>query len=173
MMAQVELKKPASPNALSALRQRLEKAVLLKPDYRDAHYYLGLACLRLGDAKGAVVALEQAIALNPQQQLPARLHLARAYRQLGQHREAEEQIQQTQPLMEFSLALSELRARLRWHPRDPDLHYRIGQLYLSLGEKQAAQRAFWKALRLNPQHRAARSLLTKLQAEKQETHPSP
>lgn len=173
MMAQVELKKPTSANALPAIRQILEKAVHLKPDYRDAHYYLGLTCLRLGDAKGAAAALEQAIALNPQQQLPARLNLARAYRQLGNRREAEEQIKQTQPLMEFSLALSELQARLRWHPRDPDLHCRVGKLYLSMGEKQAAQRAFLKALRFDPQHRAAKSLLAQLQSGKKEGEEAP
>lgn len=166
MMAQVELKKPASANALSATRQILEKSVRLKPDYRDAHYYLGLTCLRLGDAKGAVAALEQAIALNPQQQLPARLNLARAYRLLGNHRSAEEQVQQTQPFMEFSLALSELQARLRWQPRNPDLHCRVGKLYLSIGERQAAQRAFLKALRFNPQHHVAKSLLAQMQSGK-------
>ncbi|HXG22935.1 MAG TPA: tetratricopeptide repeat protein [Chthonomonadales bacterium] len=173
LMAQVELKKPASANALSDTRQILEKAVRLKPDYRDAHYYLGLTCLRLGDAKGAVAALEQTIALNPQQQLPARLNLARAYRLLGNHRAAEEQIKRTQPLLEFSLALSELQARLRWHPRDPNLHCRVGKLYLSLGERQAAQRAFLKALRFNPQHRLAKSLLAQLQSRKKEGDKTP
>jgi Flp pilus assembly protein TadD len=65
----------------------LKEALLIKPDYADASYNLGLAYQRLGRQQEAIISYKETIRLNPNYS-KAHNNLGKAYETLGRNNEA-------------------------------------------------------------------------------------
>lgn len=156
--ALIHLQNSASADAPVKARELLERAAQLAPADALLLYNLGRAALRMGDAAAAAAAFEQAVHRDPRH-LAARMNLARAYQRLGRLEEAEALLREVQPLLETSLELTQLQARVRRDPADADAHYRLGRIFLAQGQQEVARRRFRKALLANPEHADARKAL--------------
>ncbi len=90
-------------------------------DSAAAHYLIGCAYLRLGNAQEALKALQQSHQIDPAV-TALNFQLALAYEQLGHNEEA---LQQLQTVIEFE-------------PEHPAAHYRLSQLLLRAGRQAEA-----------------------------------
>jgi tetratricopeptide (TPR) repeat protein len=130
----------------SYLRQgRADMALQSVQDVRDdaegageAMTVAGLALLRLGEVKGARLALERAIKLRPNQ-FEADMALAELNLALGNGQRA--------------IALLEAASVLR--PREFQVWLTMARVYNDLGTKDKAIQAYRKAVKLSPGHREA------------------
>ena len=90
----------------------LEQAIVLKPDFAQAHHNLGVARSRAGDSAGAVRAYRDALRCNPGD-VGAHVALAEELIRAGQHAEAAGHLQRASALEPSDPRVQELRERLR------------------------------------------------------------
>ena len=157
-----------SPQDLQRARQLAEQALQEHPQNGPNHAILGLLDLRTGHNATAVTHLEAAL-LADRADIEARTNLAKAYQRVGREADAALQLKVLQSEIEFTDQLRRLTDQSKLRPRDPDLHYQKGNLYLSAGVNGKARAEYEAALELNPQHQAARAALQKLSAAGQPT----
>ncbi len=138
--------------AVTALRRALE----LKPDFKDARYQLGVACLRRGWRKLALSAFQEALELDPQSlqyRETVRLLSLEPRRGIGADaarlvQRAEEALEQGAPEAAYDL----LTAAVAAEPGKPQLHASAALLASALGRPREAVRFAHRLLRQNPQH---------------------
>jgi tetratricopeptide (TPR) repeat protein len=130
-----------------AAEHSFREAVLLAPDFAQAHFWLGVALLDQDDAVGAAACFREAVRLQPQH--------AAAYEKLGLCLEKRG---------DRAGALEALRAAVRYLPQSADLHRRLGKLLAAEGERGAALEQLDRALALNPDDAEARELAGRLRA---------
>ncbi|HEV2765081.1 MAG TPA: tetratricopeptide repeat protein [Pyrinomonadaceae bacterium] len=136
-------------------------AIKLRPDFRDAQYHAGLSLRAMGDYKSALEVfarlnraagpagtevgeairetlqqMDRALRDAEPETTPASLleNVADAYRVAGRHAD--------------SVAL--YRRLLRWAPRDPSLHNKLGLALYSLNDYAAAAESLRRAVALTP-----------------------
>jgi Tfp pilus assembly protein PilF len=120
-------------------------AARMRPDFADAHNNLGAMLARAGRTNEAITEYTAALRINPSYAL-AHQNLALALAGAGRLDEA----------------LRECLAALALDPSNADWHYQAASLFHRLGNSRAARAHLEDALRLNPQHDAARRALDEI-----------
>jgi tetratricopeptide (TPR) repeat protein len=158
---------------------RLTQVVARNPDYAEAHLNLGSLLGALKRHDEAIHHLATAARLNPTL-LPAHLNLATAYLDTAQWSKAEEHFLRARSLnprlAQTYLGLGTSQARqnrpadaattfrqaLSIGTQSPHTYTQLGQALLALDDRKAATEAFQLALKLDPNHAAARRALQEL-----------
>lgn len=128
-----------------------ERALLIQPDLYEGYEYLGRALLRLGLKEEALNAFSSAVVLEPETSahrylLQAEIHIARE---------------------EWQAAVAAYQQAAALAPKDPAPHYEMGLiLQRDPTSEERALAHFRYALRLNPDHVAARLALGQLYAKR-------
>ncbi len=115
-LGQVLEKQGRWPEAIAAFRQALTNPLYATPDL--ARFHLGLSLAHEGDYQGAMIALEDALVVNPPNVPPAllNLELGRVYHKLGFERRSRETLTKVTTLDkggEYAAAANELLTRLK------------------------------------------------------------
>lgn len=116
------------------------------PDLWEAHFGLGLALRRLGDASAAETALRRSLALWPEQ--PDALH------ELGVSLLAQSRLDE---------AVLTLESAARVRPDDPGYLADVGFAYMLAGNLHAARNRLERALRLDPEDEITKQYVAELQ----------
>ena len=66
----------------------------------------------------------------------------------------------------YTKAIVHYKALLKYKPRDPQIHYEIGQLYMLKGDYDSAYREFITVLNLDPRNAMARRALSELKLKR-------
>lgn len=125
----------------------LSQVVSKQPRQGWFHYLLGMHRLKVGKNRQAVEALEKSIGLNPSAM--AYHGLGSAYLRTGQTQKGERA---------FQKAILIHQGESGFHA---EFHLDLGKLYLAEGKNQEAQEEWRIALRFEPNHAEARTLLEK------------
>jgi putative PEP-CTERM system TPR-repeat lipoprotein len=129
----------------------LKQAITLAPDFADAVILLAGIHIRMGEPNAAIVSLQQLVQRHPEISR-AWLLLADAYRSAD----------------DFDNALAVYRQLERLFPRDPQVSWLMGLLFVQHKNADEAREAFNKALELVPDYLPALEQLVNLDlAEKQ------
>lgn len=148
-----------------------KRAAGLDPDWSNPHTNMGAAFVYLGKPELALRAYEHALALEPDSAI-AHYNLGVLLRDAGDLDSAREALERAreQPSMfiEATFALAEtwldrdpeaavdlLVQVLERYPDEPDLWARLGDVFLSVGERDHAEGCWRRALDLDPAHAAA------------------
>lgn len=115
--------------ALTFFRQ----AVVLAPDFTQAHYSLGLALAETEDTAGAMRELQMVLVKEPLNPAPNEA-LGSLLLRSGHYGEA----------------LGYLGKALRFKPRDHELHFKVANALIGLGRWSEAEEALKETLSLNP-----------------------
>lgn len=174
-------------DSLDAADRALAEATQLSPEAPFAHFWLGVARRRAGDASGAVAPLREAVRLAPRL-TEARTELARALEEAGQRTDAI-------PVMEAALRQDPLRHIGAWNDLglwrleagqagsaltplgtavalDPTLAtawLNLGAAAVAANTPEAAERALTTTLRLDPANTGAMGNLALLRAQQGRT----
>ncbi len=158
-----------------------ESALRIDPENLDALEGLGQIALNAGRPAQAIPLLEKALRRSPDDPL-LRQQLALAYAQSGRYADAMQQLKQAQRLSpsdpqphamlsqvyaaedNLPQAISEQQQVLRLSASDPDAWNNLGVLEVKAGDSAAARDDFEHALRIAPDHAAARANLARLNA---------
>ncbi len=135
----------------------LKEALLIKPDYADAHYNLGLAYQRLGRQQEAIISYKETIRLNPNYS-KAHNNLGKAYEALGRNDESSAEYKET-----LRLDPSDTIARNNLNLLDPSNTinrntlnllgpFDQGTKLLKEGEYDSAIPYLKEAIRINPDY---------------------
>ncbi len=108
---------------------RLNRALLMKPDYPEAHFNLGNALRNLGQPDQAARSFRTAIALKPNY-VEALQNLSDSLRALDRHAEA----------------IAALRRAIEISPSDARLHNNLGILLRDMGSLEEARQSFDRAI---------------------------
>lgn len=152
-----------SAQDLQQAGQLAEQALRTNPQDGPSHMILGLLDLRANHNQEAIGHLEAALLAN-RSDTEARSNLAKAYQRVGRAADAALQLKVLQSELEVTDQMRHLTTQSKMRPRDPDLHYQLGNLYVSTGANDKAKSEYETALEMNPQHQAARRALQKLTA---------
>jgi tetratricopeptide (TPR) repeat protein len=147
----------------------LEEAIRLKPDYSDAHNYLGFIYFRDGKVEQAIdsyqKALENLLYMNPQD---AQLNLGVAYLSRKEyHKAAAHLLEAIRLVPDFAAAYNNLgkayeglkqyrKARhayeqaVEYNPQNADAYLNLGKLLYRSRERQQAIEAFTQVIRSAP-----------------------
>jgi len=106
---------PEKPEAIESYKQ----AIRIDPDYRDAHFNLGLAYYNSGKYEEKIESYKQAIRIDPDY-ADAHYNLGNAYGRSGKYEEA----------------IESYRQALRIDPDDARAHYNLGYVYGESGKYQ-------------------------------------
>jgi tetratricopeptide (TPR) repeat protein len=145
------------PEAVRAL----EQVAYHRPDYPDVHNLLGVALSMTGAALRAESHLQRALELNPRY-AEAHLNLAILLSERGAYHAARDHLREFDRLAvpaDGSLpeaALDDLSKR----------HFALGQRYRACGLVEEAEGEFRRALRLRPEYRDVRLVLSRLLFER-------
>ena len=112
---------------------RLNRALLIKPGYAEAHFNLGNALRRSGQAEQAAESFRAAIRFRPGY-VEAQQNLSAALRDLGRPAEA----------------ISALRQAVEINPRNAGLYNNLGVLLRDAGSLDEARQMFERAIALDP-----------------------
>jgi tetratricopeptide (TPR) repeat protein len=174
-MALIDRQRGDTASALA----RLNQVVVRNPDYAEAHLNLGSLLGALKRHDEAIHHLTTAVTLNPTL-LPAHLNLATAYLDTSQWSKAEEHFLRARSLnprlAQTHLGLGtaqasqnrpadaavSFRQALSLGSQSPHTYTQLGQALLALDDRKAATDAFQLALKLDPNHAAARRALQEL-----------
>ncbi|MEL6614716.1 MAG: tetratricopeptide repeat protein [Bacteroidota bacterium] len=174
-------------DSLASADRALTEATSLSPEAPFAHFWLGVARRRAGDASGAVAPLREAVRLAPRL-TEARTELARALEEAGQRTEAI-------PVMEAALRQDPYRHIAAWNDLglwrleagqagsaltplttavtlDPTLTtawLNLGAAAVAAGDAERAERALTTTLRLDPASTGAMGNLALLRSQQGRT----
>jgi protein O-GlcNAc transferase len=109
------------------------RAVLLDPDFAEAHNDRGVILAANGLFEDALSCFERAVALNPGY-LEARNNLARGLRSIGR----------------FDEALSQFELVLKSTPASPVAHFNLASVFELIGRKPDAEKHYRSAIALRP-----------------------
>ncbi len=123
----------AGQAAQAAAMQEYQNALDLEADWPSGRLNIGILRLRQGRGDEALLAFEQAIALDPLFE-PAYVNLADTLRRLGRDADGERVLRQGLALL----------------PRSAELHHALGLLLVRQGDQRAALRELSAAARLAP-----------------------
>jgi cellulose synthase operon protein C len=156
----LSLKQPPSAHRKEAIGI-LRETRNLSPGHAGVLVELG-ALLAADQQWGeAVDALRTAVQLAPRT-MQAHYLLADCYRRLGQEGESRRAEATFKRLQEHGARLQALHTRLEDEPESAALRFRIGDLYASAGDLEAAIRVFRAGLQREPDNAAARQRLAQL-----------
>jgi predicted TPR repeat methyltransferase len=130
---------------LDTAAKMFENAILLKPDYAEAHYNLGVALKQDGKLNIAVESYKRAISLLPSY-ADAHNNLGNTLSELGQKDDA---IKCFEKVIEIN-------------PNYAEAHYNLGSVFRTLGKFEAAIKSFERSLIINPNYGEAKHLLNVL-----------
>ncbi len=125
-----------------------QRALRTKPDYAEAHNNLGVALWNLGKLEEAIGHFQQALRIKPDF-AEAQNNLGAALWRSGKLEEAIRHFQQA----------------LRIKPDYAEVHYELGSALEQAGRPQEAIGHYQQALRIKPDYAAARTALSRLQAD--------
>jgi predicted Zn-dependent protease len=111
-----------------------------------------------GTPEEALVWLKRAEAVAPRES-DVLQNLARAYRRLGKHRDAETCERQLQDIQKLYERLAIIERQIAKDPENIPLRYEAGVIYLRLGRTEDAARWLRILLRLDPNHQPTHKLL--------------
>jgi tetratricopeptide (TPR) repeat protein len=155
----------------------IQKALQMDPDYAEAHNNLGAELLRQGKIDEALEHFNAALRTNPdiaeahnnigiimiqKGNLDAAIsHFQKALQIAPEFEPAKNNLQKALALRQNNMGaeVGKLLTALKSSPDDPGLNYRLGNLYLGLGELNNAVRQFEKALALQPKFLEAQNNL--------------
>lgn len=144
------------------------EAIALDGKHAGAHYALGVALTRKGDAAAARAELEQAAVLSPGNPLPA-LGLAELFAAAGDLKQAEQYAREavkTQPGLlqgrlvlgqvleadgRYDEAMQQYRDMAATHPKLAAPHFHVGALLHRRGDLTEAATEYGKALKIDPE----------------------
>lgn len=126
--------------------EELDKAIHLKPDYAEAHEYLGDGYQSMGKWAESLHEYQIAIKIKPT--------LWRVYQNMGGVYFG---------LRRYDDSLIYVKKALSLVPTSADLQTNIGVIYMRKGDKEKAKTAFLKALELDPKFNKAKQGLSLLQ----------
>jgi protein O-GlcNAc transferase len=109
------------------------RAVLLNPDFAEAHNDRGVILAANGLFEGALSCFERAVALNPGY-LEARNNLGRGLRSIGR----------------FDEALTQFELVLKSTPASPVAHFNLASVFELIGRKPDAEKYYRSAIALRP-----------------------
>jgi 4-amino-4-deoxy-L-arabinose transferase-like glycosyltransferase len=138
----------------------LERAIASRPDYAEAHNFLGIALYRLGRLREAADHLRAAVQSHPGYR-DARVNLEIL------HREARQLAEQARPLVEQSrwqAALPLLARAAALQPDSPARWAQLARAQAALADTAAALHSWQEALRLQPGWPEAGEALRRLEA---------
>ena len=157
-----------SAEAIEAYKQ----AIRIKPDFAEAHCFLGIRYGMLGRNAEAIEAYKQAIRIKPDYP-EAHYNLGVTHGELGRNAEAIEAYKQAiriKPdyaqahcnlgvkygeLGRHAEAVEAYKEAIRINPDHPNAHYNLGVAYGNLGRRAEAIGAFKQAIRIKPDHAQA------------------
>ncbi|HUQ70519.1 MAG TPA: tetratricopeptide repeat protein [Planctomycetaceae bacterium] len=139
-------------------QELLRSARELDPTYAPACLQEGVLLLLLGRAGDALVALEEAVRLAPQNS-QAHFYLSQAYGRTGEDAKSAEQLRLMQEIRAVEREFSELHSLAAQNPEDADVRYRIGVLARKLGKAELSRMWFHAALALQPDRAGALAAL--------------
>jgi len=149
-----------------------EEAIKKKPDFAEAHYWLGWAYGMLGRHKEAIEPFKEAIRLKPDY-AEAHNDLGYVYNKLGRHTEAIKAYKQAiciQPdfylahnnigavyhkLSRYREAIEAYKQAIRIKPDFAQAHYNLGLVYAKLSRYMEALEAFKLAISIQPDYAEA------------------
>jgi len=115
-----------------------EQALMIKPNYVDAHYKLGNTLKALGQLDEAVQSYEKALIINPNS-AEVLNNLANTFKALGQ----------------LDTAIKHCEAVLVIKPDCADIYNNIGNMLYELGQLDGAVKSYEKALAIKPDYAEA------------------
>ncbi len=157
-----------------------QQMVVKEPENIDHRTELGFTYYTLGDYRGALDHLEQAIKMD-ETYLPAYLSRGFVYVALGRLDEALRDFEQAKELSPedfrghlnsgivfremgmFEESIADLERARTLHPRGSDIYYHLALTYEQMGEAQAALELLGRSLELDPQNALALAALARLQ----------
>jgi tetratricopeptide (TPR) repeat protein len=140
-------------------RQTLARALSRDPKYGPALRTRGLLALWEKQPADAEVWLRRTLEALPHD-YEAHFVLSQALQQQGKTAAAEAQARIAENLKRRLERLDEIkRSFMAQHPRDPEAHYELGTLLLSLGHTEVGRDWLLSALRLDPDYRPAHAAL--------------
>jgi Tfp pilus assembly protein PilF len=153
--------------------ERFQRAVYLKEDYSEAHNYIGVIYMDMGQWEKAIVAFDQALK-NYLYETPALAlyNSGWAYYNLKNYSKALSQYQQAlskdstrhlHPRIEKNIGLiylkqsnfpeakAHLEKSVNLNPSLYDAHFYLGETYLKINDNENARRSFRQVIKLAPQ----------------------
>ncbi len=146
-----------------------QKALVINPDYAEAHDNLGNALFQMGQADEALVHFQKALVINPDY-AEAHNNLGEALRQKGQADEAMTHYQRALIInpdfaeAHYNLgnafiqksrvdeAMSHYRTALRLKPDFAEAHKDLGNAFIQKGQAREAVAHYEEAVRINPKN---------------------
>ena len=135
----------AAEQRYSDALKHYEAALKLRPNNANAHYNIAVAMKALQRTNDVILHLQQVVALNPQFR-EARYNLASELARQGK----------------LEAAVAEYRETINRWPQLVDAYYGLASTLVQLHQLDRAAEAARTALRLNPNHAAAKALLQQL-----------
>jgi tetratricopeptide (TPR) repeat protein len=150
-----------TPENLREGIKAFEKATQLKPEWGDAFAELGRMRLALGDAKGAIEALEYIWKRNVRTE-EAAYNLAAAYRKVGQIARAEQLTKEFKRLSDFATRYQALKKKIVVNPNDLETATLLAEMETEQKNYSDAQMLIGGVLRAKPQDVRALKVAIKL-----------
>lgn len=138
---------------------------------REALLEQALADLELNHNDDAVVALTEAVKMNPRS-IVARQALARALRATGKPEEAREHAEYVAEAQEAVQKADQLATRITQHPEETETRYQIGMTYLRYAVPERGLQWLKSVLNYDPNHKAAKQALDEYYAAHPESDSS-
>jgi predicted Zn-dependent protease len=163
----------ASGDVAEAMRL-VDDVLSRQPELAAALTLRGRLALEDGQPAEAETWLRRAVARNPSD-VRARYSLILCLLQNGKEEERREQQRQLDQLEHDEKRLNDIVTKeIAQRPRDPALHFSVGQLLLRGGNREEGLRWLHSALQLDPQYAPARQALAEYQQKaKAEQRPNP
>ncbi|HXV64130.1 MAG TPA: tetratricopeptide repeat protein, partial [Vicinamibacteria bacterium] len=131
-----------------------QRLLLLEPRHAEAHYYVGMSHLKLGNHREAREAFEQTLLIDTDH-VGANYNLGLLLAREGERDESEKRLERFRALGERRDRLQALEERVRWDPRNAKFHFELGQEYSRQKRTKEALLAFQRALEIEPDLAAA------------------
>jgi len=130
---------------LEVSTKMFERAIVIKPDYAEAHNNLGITFMQLGQLDAAVKSYEKVLAIKPD--------YAEAHNNLGNI---------LRELSQLDMAVKNYEKALAIKPDYAVAHYNLGIVLKELGQRDTAVKSFEKALAIQPNYVKAHHSLSSL-----------
>lgn len=160
-LGRLQLQRAATPADLEAAHRLLAAAVAGDPSDPEARYDLGRCLRRLGDEKGAIAALRQALRVSPDD-AGAAYQLSQALIASGQTAEGERIGAAFRRMAARTREIDRLEEQVYRNPADLPAHLRLARLYTASHRPGLALLQCRQVLNANPSQPEARRLVATL-----------